>query len=73
MQSLESLYRQEERLGDKLANMELHNSDELTPYQLTVWKKKYAELELRFADNQRALKEAERAEAVKYRAMGVVV
>lgn len=52
--TLEQLYRQEERLGDKLSNMELQND------QGAEWMEKYSALEAQFAANQEAIKQAEK-------------
>lgn len=52
--TLEQLYRQEERIGDKLSNMEMQNN------QGREWQEKYAALEAQFAANQRLIAIAEK-------------
>lgn len=54
--TLEQLYRQEERIGDKLSRLEMQNN------QSAEWREKYAALEAQFAENQRAIARAEKGE-----------
>lgn len=54
--TLEQLYRQEERIGDKLSRMEMQNE------QGKEWREKYAALEAQFSENQRAIARAEKGE-----------
>lgn len=59
MDKLNSLYRQCDRIGDKLANMELRNHDELTAEQEAQWLSDYAGLELLYAAIETKISEIE--------------
>lgn len=59
MTTLDRLYRQEERIGDRLSDLELLNTDDMTPFALAEWNEKYKALEAMFAANQTAIKELE--------------
>lgn len=48
--NLETLYRIADRLGDRLAAMEMHNHDGLTELQQRDWKSRYGELEAYLAN-----------------------
>ena len=63
MATLDTLYRMEERIGDKLAAMEMQNHAGLTGSGLEIWQQAYNALEAAFARNQAMIEHLERKTA----------